>query len=550
MLRSVYLKSVRDRLLGVSVAVFALFLTAWMGLWAYSGVDGADAYFASLPDAYIDLLGITRDSGTAGLMMSMMFGFMGAFVLGGLAVSMGAAAIAGEERDGTINMLMTAPRSRARLHASKAAAYLTLIVGASAAASASYWLAAKLAGSDISSLDLVAATLHLTTVMLVYGVLAFAIGAATGNRATASGVATGLLIVSFLGAGLLPLVSGWEDLAKIFPWYYIDSASPLVHGANWAQLGVLSAVWLALLIAGGLRFARRDLRAGDSVTSLADRMRANPRIAKTMDKVRGSGSTRGLVTKAVSDKQGVALLAAYGLLVLAIFMGPMFNALGDTIGGVVDSMPDAVLAMVGFADYSTPTGWYHGEMLAITGPAVFAIVAVGAGAALAGEERRRTISVLLSAPLSRMRVAGSKLVAVGILTVLCSVLLFAGIWTANLVSNLGMDAGNIAAAAALQGALGLVFGTAAFAAAALTGRSTTAAWVGTGVAVGGWAVNTFVGVNPDLENVAKVSPFYWALHSYPLDNGMDWVGLAVLLGVSAVLCAAGLAGYGRRDLRG
>src|SRR6187402_2544426 len=145
MLRSVYLKSVRDRLLGVSVAVFALFLTAWMGLWAYSGVDGADAYFASLPDAYIDLLGITRDSGTAGLMMSMMYGFMGAFVLAGLAVSMGAAAIAGEERDGTINMLMTVPRSRGRVHASKAAAYLTLVVGASAAASASYWLAAQLA---------------------------------------------------------------------------------------------------------------------------------------------------------------------------------------------------------------------------------------------------------------------------------------------------------------------------------------------------------------------------------------------------------------------
>ena len=319
-------------------------------------------------------------------------------VLGGLAISMGASAIAGEEQDGTMDVLATAPRSRARLHASKAAAYLTLLIGGSFVASASYWLAAQIVGSDISTLDLTAATVHLTTVLLVYGILAFAIGAATGNRATASGTATGLLIVSFLGAGLLPLIDGWEDVGKIFPWYYISGALPLVNGTDWAQIGVLSAVWVVMLVLGGIAFTRRDLRSGGLASSLADRLRANPRMAEYMDKVRGSGSTKSLAAKAISDKQAVALLAAYGLFVLTIIMGPMFNALAGSLGDVVASMPDAVLAMIGFADYSTPTGWYHGEVLSITGPAIFAIVAVGAGVALATEEKRRTIAVLLSAP--------------------------------------------------------------------------------------------------------------------------------------------------------
>src|SRR4029079_3102111 len=101
---------------------------------------------------------------------------------------------------------------------------------------------AKVGGSDIPSLDLTAATCHLTTVLLVYGVLAFAIGAATGNRARASAIATGLLILSFLGAGLLPMIDGWGDIAKVFPWYYIDGASPLVNGADWGQVAVLTAV--------------------------------------------------------------------------------------------------------------------------------------------------------------------------------------------------------------------------------------------------------------------------------------------------------------------
>ena len=269
-----------------------------------------------------------------------------------------------------------------------------------------------------------------------------------------------------------------------------------------------------------------------------------------MDKVRGSGSTRGLTSKALSDKQGVALLAAYGLLILTLIMGPMFNALSGSIGDVVASMPDAILAMVGFADYSTPTGWYHGEVLSITGPAVFAIVTVGTGVALATEERRRTIAVVLAAPISRLRFASSKLAALGLLTVLCGVLLFAGIWLGDLIGGLGMDVSNIASAAVLQAALGLVFGAVAFAVAGCTGRSNAAVWAGTGVALVGWAINTFVMVNPDLEWLAKVSPFYWALHSFPLDNGMDWTALAVLATASGLLAVAGLVGYRRRDLRG
>jgi len=550
MLRTVYLKSLRDHLTGVGVAVLALFLTAWLGLWAYTGVEGADSYIASMPDAFVDLLGITRESGTAGLMMSMMFGFMGAFVIGGLAVSFGASAIAGEEHDGTMNVLASVPRSRGRLFASKCAAYLTLIAAASFAATASYWLAASIAGSDISSLRLWAATVHLTAVLLVYGTLAFATGAATGNPAMASGIATALLVVSFLGAGLLPLFDGWENVAKIFPWHYIDGTSPLVNGVSWAQVAILAAASAVLLAAGAAAFVRRDLHSGGSTATLADRLRANPRTTRLAEAWRGSGSTGGLLSKAISDKQGVAALAAYGLFVLTVVMGPLFNALHASLGNVVASMPDAVLAMVGFADYSTPTGWYHGEVLSITGPAVFAIVTIGAGLALATEERARTISVLLSMPVTRSRVAGAKLGALLMLAVLCVALLFGGIWLGSVIGGLGIGVANIAAAAALQAGLALVFGTVAFAVAGFTGNSRAAAWIATAVALAGWAINTFVGVNPGLDWLAALSPFHWALSNAPLDNGMNWTGLAVLLGASGVLAIGGLLAYGKRDLRG
>jgi ABC-2 type transport system permease protein len=550
MLRTVYLKSVRDRLVGVSVGVLSLFLTAWMGLWAYAGVPDADSFVSSMPQAYADLLGISKDSGTAGLMMSMMFGFMGAFVISGLTVSIAGASIAGEERDGTMDVLVAIPRSRGRLYRSKALAFLTLVIGGSFAASLTYYVSAVLVGSDISSLNIAAATVHLTTVILVYGALAFALGAGTGNRAMASGITTTVLVISFLGAGLLPMLDNGERFAKLFPWYYIDSASPMINGVDWTQIGILTAIWVALMAVGVVAFVRRDLRAGGVRTSFGDRLRANPRLAQLMGRVQGNGDVSSLTRKAISDRQAVALLAAYGLLVMAIIMAPMYNALADSIGPVVDAMPQALLAMVGFADYSTATGWYHGEMLSITSPAVFAIVAVGAGIALAVEEKRRTISVILGAPVSRRRVAGAKLAALLALVVISGVLLFLGIWAGDAIGGLGIPVSHIAAACLLQVGLGLVFGAAAYAVAGAVGNSSAAAWTGAGVAMGGWAINTFVGVNPDAAWLARFSPFYWALHSFPLDNGMDWTALAVLVGASAVLLVVGLLGYQRRDLRG
>ncbi len=552
MLRSVYLKSLRDRLLGVSIGVVALFLTAWMGLWAYAGVDGADTYFQSMPAAYVELLGITRDSGTAGLMMSMMFSLMGAFVLGGLAVSMGASAIAGEEHDGTMNVLATVPRSRARLHASKAAAYLTLVIAGSAAASASYWLAARLVGEDVSSLNLAAATVHLTAVLLVYGILAFALGAATGNRALASGTATGLLIVSFLGAGLLPMLGGtWETVAKWFPWYYIDGTSPLINGVNWPQIWWLSGAWVVLLVGGGVLFVRRDLRAGATASSLVDRLRANPRMA------RRHGSRARKRQHARPDHQGRERQARR---CAPCRLWPAC-ARGDHGAHVQCAWaPPSATWLQGcprpFSRWSASRTTAR-QRVGITArccpslsPAVFAIVAVGAGVALAARSASAPSRWCSAHPSRALRVrelqargAGAAHRAVRSAAV-----------HGNLARQSHLQPGDGCWAhrrrGMLQAALGLVFGTLGVRRGRVDGRSNAAAWTGTGVAVIGWAVNAFVGVNDNLVAVTRsCRRSIGRCTRYPLDNGMDWSGLAVLATASGLLAAVGLVGYRRRDLR-
>ena len=552
MLRSVYLKTIRDRWFGAVIAVGSLFLIAWMGLWAYAGLgDEAISFVEQMPDAYLSLVGITPDAGVAGLMLSNMFNFMGPFVIIGIAVSMGAAAIAGEEKAGTMDVLASMPRSRSRLLTSTTLAVLTMVVAISALSWLSYLLAVALSGTDVGSLNLVAATVHVAAVAFLHAALATALGAWTGNRALASGVTVTLVIAGFLAAGLLPLVEGWEYLAKAFPWYYIGGATPLVNGIDWPQVVVLLAISAALFVAARWALDHRDLRSGGGATvPLIARLRSDPRLARSLDLLAGSGSARGLGFKATTDLRALLTIAGGGMLFIGVVMGLLFNAISGSIGDVVEAMPDGILAMVGFADYSTAAGWYYGEALSIVAPVAVAVVAISAGTALSREEKDRTISVLLGTPTSRTRVALGKLTAMVVGSAVVGLATIAGIALGNAVASLGIDDGNIVASGVLLAALGLVLGSVSFVAGALTGRATIATGAGIGVAVVGWGINSFLPINPDLADWAAVSPFYYFAHGNPLDVGMTWWYLAVLVGVAALLAAVGTWGYGRRDLTG
>ncbi len=551
MLRTVYLKSLRDRWLGATIAVGSLFLVAWMGLWSYAGSgDAVTQYMASLPDAYASLLGVPQDSGTAGLMFANLFNFLGPFVLCGIALSMGASAFAGEERDGTMNLLATVPRSRSRLLASKTLAAATIIVAASAATLALYQFAVALSGSDAGSLHLGAASIHLGAVTLVYGALALAIGCVTGDRGQASSVATGFLVVSFLGSGLLPLIDGWGGVAKIFPWYYIGGSQPLVNGVNWTHVIALLTVSAVLGAVAWWGVNRRDLRSGGTSASVFDRLRAHPSLARGLALLSGSGSSRGLVAKALSDSRAVLTITAGGMFAMLTALGPMFLAIQDSLGGLVDALPEGIMAMVGFADYTTAAGWYFGEGLTVTAPIAVAVAAIGAGAALAGEEKRRTVSVLLGTPISRARLVWSKAAAVAIASAVVGAGTAAGMALGNLIAGLGLGYGNIVVAGVMVAALGAVLGAAALLAGAITGRVSMATGFGTAVAVLGWGINAFIPVNPDLAGWARVSPFYYYATPNPLEAGVWWWHLAVLVGVALLGVVAGVWAYRRRDLRG
>ncbi|WP_062205852.1 ABC transporter permease subunit [Demequina salsinemoris] len=551
MLRTLYLKSVRDRWLGAVIGVAALTATAFMSMWAYSGIgDDVVGFFDQMPDFYRTSIGLSSSGGVTTLMMSMMLNFLGPFVIAGIAISIGAGVIAGEERTGTVNILTTVPRSRRRLLWSKTMAMVSVVAGAGLLSWAGYALAVVSFGEGLSEVHVGASTVHVLAVSLLFGSLALAISTATGQQVLGSGIAAGLLILSFLISGVVPLIDGYKSWAKVSPWFYIGDGEPLTNGVQWAPVSIMLAASAALIGVAFWTLEGRDLRSGEGGLPILERLTADPRVEKAITMLQGRGGARGIVGLTLTEGRAIMIIAGGGIFMMLSVMGLLFLAVSDFVGDFVEVFPDSIMAIVGFADYTTPEGWYHGEGLSIVAPVAVAVVAINRGMSLAVEERTRRASLLFGNPVSRAGVAWRKLAATMLAAIGVSALAGAGVAVGNVSAGLDMSWANIGAATLLLALLATTLGAVAFLGAAATGNPAVANGAGTGVAILGWAIVSFAAVNDALLPWARLSPFYYYSWHLPLENGLIWWHPLVLAGATAVLGAIGVWAYTRRDLKG
>lgn len=546
---AVVTRTVHDRWVGIVIAIVSIGVLIVFGMAVYADI-GTDVY-QELPEALRSVMGIPAGADAATLAYNVMLGTIGSLTLAGLAVSIGASGIAGEEREGTIGLLLANPASRTAVLGAKTAALLVLITAGGLALWGASELAPLLLDVEVGAAHTGAVALHVTVNALFYGFLAMAIGAWTGRRGLASGVPAGLIAVSFVLAGLLPLLESTEPFVNVVPWHYFDGSQPLLNGVAWDDLAILLAgiVVFAAVAVVGLR--RRDLRSRALGTSLLDHLRADPRTQQLAERLAGSTRVSSIATKTATEHQGLLLIVA-GLMftLMGVLMGPIFSAMEGTITDLAGQLPEDVLAVLGGADMSTPEGFYRSETLGLMAPiAVILIATVVAARAVAGEEHNATLGLLLANPISRTRVLGEKTLVMVAFVVVVGLATFAGIAGGSLLGGLGMSIPNIAATSVMLILLGLVFGGLALLLGAATGQVRTAVYGTTAVAVVTYVIDAFASLNPDLADLGFLSPFYYYRSTEPLLNGLPWGHAAVLLAVAVVLTAASFPLFARRDLR-
>jgi ABC-2 type transport system permease protein len=154
-----------------------------------------------------------------------------------------------------------------------------------------------------------------------------------------------------------------------------------------------------------------------------------------------------------------------------------------------DKLPEPMKAMFGVAeglDFTSGPGYLRGEVFGFTLPLLFMVFGIGAGAsAVAGDEEKGTLGLVLAQPVRRARVVIERFSAI----VVDALVLAGAVLVSILVIGplVGLHVGVAAVFAAVLATLLLscLFASVALAAGAATGHRGVAVGAGAGLAVAG-----------------------------------------------------------------
>ena len=459
----------------------------------------------------------------------------------------GSRMLRGEEITGSLDVLLSVPRTRMQIAVQKVGAMWTalLLMGAIIGLLA-YVGGAKFKG-EFGFGDAMLFGLNLVLICAVFGAISLFVSQFTQERSTAAGITGGFLIV-FIGIDMVHRVIPNTDwFSHLSPVYYYNLNKPLVpgYGVNLGAMLLLAGLTLLLSGAGVWLFARRDL--GDVVRiPLVGRLaRATPPSKSLPERdwsVR-SVYTRGLATLAMPTfwwTLGIAGWAAW----LVVIVKQVTSALIQLLNSSANS-GKAVKALEALGGSSTRINEvFLGAMFELLPIFLmaFAVTQVNRWAADNDEGR---LEIVLATPHPRVEVLLARFAALATATVIIGVVTLLGSAAASAVAGVTVDSGHLAAATLGMIPLGLLMAAVGYLAA---GWLRTAADTGLlSFLLAGWFFLSFIG--PDLklpDTTLKLSPFYY--YGTPLINGIDLANLAVIVAVAAVSLALASYRFARKDL--
>lgn len=263
---------------------------------------------------------------------------------------------------------------------------------------------------------------------------------------------------------------------------------------------------------------------------------------------------RSVLSKTLRDSRRAFSWWSIGLIGLVALMVSVYPTIRDNeeLNKLVDDYPEALKGFVAFGgeiDYVSPAGYLGSELFSLMVPLLLLIAAIGAGArAIAGEEERGTLDLLLANPVSRGRVTIDKLGALVLEIVALGLVLFAALWIGSRAVDLDVSAAHLAAATASAVLLAVAYGAIALLLGAATGHRGRALGITAAAAVAAYVVNGLAPLVDALELLQKASPFYHYAASDPLREGLALGHTAVLLAIAVVAGALAPLVFDRRDL--
>lgn len=265
-----------------------------------------------------------------------------------------------------------------------------------------------------------------------------------------------------------------------------------------------------------------------------------------------SGPTRELLARGLHALRRSALWWGVGIAVFTIMnvaFWPSFE--GSSALADLQRTSEDLLRAFGAQNIATPSGYLDGQVFALFLPLLLSGLAIaGITAVTAGDEDAGRMELLLALPVGRRAVwftrFASMVAVVAIVTAVIAVLTLAALPVFSLEEA---GAGRVLAATAASGLLAVLHGSIGYLAGALGARRALAAGIAIIVLAAGYVVSFVLPLEPSLRWARRASPWWWGLGQQPVSDGLDPVGLLIVLVVIVAAVALGTLAIERRDVR-
>ena len=168
--------------------------------------------------------------------------------------------MAGEEERGTLDLLLAQPVRRRDYVVQRFLALATLVAALTAVLLATVALGSALVDLEIGFDKLLAASVSVALLAVLFGAVALAVGALRPGRAAAIAVAAGLAVAAWLLDGLAQAVHALDPVRPLSPFYQALGRNPLRDGVPWTGWVVLVALTVVLVVVAAVGLERRDVR--------------------------------------------------------------------------------------------------------------------------------------------------------------------------------------------------------------------------------------------------------------------------------------------------
>jgi ABC-2 type transport system permease protein len=538
-LGSIFGKTLRDSRRSIIIATTFLLFVLLTGAAAIASAFGTAAtrqemvaLATTLPGVFQGMLGRPIGLETLGGLIEWRYFVITGLLLPVWSILALSGTLAGESDRGSMEFLATTTYTRTRIALEKLAAHLVAVLISLVALTIFVWLCgvgfATLPGDEISPRAALGYAALTGVLILAPGAVAFAAAPFLG-RGPAAGLAAVVMVAGYFINGFRESVSVFETLTPASWYSWTAGHVPLAGLEDWASLGLLGIVALALFGVGVYGFAIRDV--GRTVRVPA------PHLPRFM---LGLGGPLG---RTFAERIGAILAWGLGIGSYVLIVSGTSRELADMLAQT-PTLQQLMKFIYPDIDYTTVGGVLQLVFVEF-GLIVFGFAAATLVGGWASEETSGRLDVLLAAPTTR--VGWFVRSVVGLYLAIVVVAGLVAVATAIGASSQDSDVATPTIGAFVLALYGLAWAGVGVAAAGLF-RASLAAPVVIVLTIGTFLITLFATALDLPDWVAELA--LTTHYGKPLIGDWDPLGVVVSLGLAVGGLAIGAWGLSRRDVNG